>query len=279
MRLGKIGFLNVLPVYYPLERGIIAHEFELVSGSPAHLNELMAAGRLDISSVSSIEVAYRPENYFVLPDLSISSHGEVKSVLLMCRVPFAELGGEPILVTRQSHTSIALLHLICRCVLKMRDYRFVSGSVRRVLDSGERPRAFLAIGDEALKYAQLDDYPYRMDLGEAWTRWTGLPFVFGLWAVRRQCVASGAQRVRKAHESLMAAKNWGREHCATICDEAHRLSGFDPALMKSYYQSLSYDLGEREQKGLRHFFRLLYQTNTIPWIPQIGFLTAFEQVA
>ena len=41
LRLGRIGYLNVLPVYHPLEAGIIAHDFEIISGPPAVLNAMM----------------------------------------------------------------------------------------------------------------------------------------------------------------------------------------------------------------------------------------------
>ena len=38
--MGRIGYLNVLPIYHPLEAGIIPHDFELVSGPPALLNTM-----------------------------------------------------------------------------------------------------------------------------------------------------------------------------------------------------------------------------------------------
>ena len=54
LKLGKIGFLNVLPIYFPMEAGIISHPFRIVSGDPAQLNRLMETGKLDMSAVSSI---------------------------------------------------------------------------------------------------------------------------------------------------------------------------------------------------------------------------------
>jgi chorismate dehydratase len=67
LSLGKIGFLNVLPIYYPLETGILPHPFSIVSGVPSQLNELMSEGLLDVSVVSSIEYARHPGRYFILP--------------------------------------------------------------------------------------------------------------------------------------------------------------------------------------------------------------------
>ena len=40
LRMGRIGYLNVLPIYHPLEAGILPHDYELVSGPPALLNTM-----------------------------------------------------------------------------------------------------------------------------------------------------------------------------------------------------------------------------------------------
>ena len=83
LRMGRIGYLNVLPIYHPLEAGIIPHDFEIISGPPAVLNNMMARGELHISSNSCFEYAMRPERYHLVEDLSIGSHGNVMSVLLL----------------------------------------------------------------------------------------------------------------------------------------------------------------------------------------------------
>ena len=88
LRMGRIGYLNVLPIYHPLEAGILPHDYELVSGPPALLNTMMACGELHVSSCSCFEYASRPERYQLVEDLSIGSHGPVMSVLLLSRVPF-----------------------------------------------------------------------------------------------------------------------------------------------------------------------------------------------
>ncbi len=99
LRLGRIDFLNVLPIYYPLEAGIIANPFAIVPGVPSELNELCANGALDISPVSSIEYARRAGLYYIVPDLSINSAGEVKSVLLLSRMPIERLSGKTVLAS------------------------------------------------------------------------------------------------------------------------------------------------------------------------------------
>lgn len=45
LRMGRIGYLNVLPIYHPLEAGILPHDYELVSGPPALAQHHDGAGR------------------------------------------------------------------------------------------------------------------------------------------------------------------------------------------------------------------------------------------
>ena len=130
LRMGRISYLNVLPVYHPLEAGILPHDFELVSGPPALLNEMMSRGELHVSSCSCFEYARRPERYYLVGDLSIGSRGPVMSVLLLSRLPVEELGGHEILISGESHTSVALLRLLMRDRYKL-DVRFSTGPVTR----------------------------------------------------------------------------------------------------------------------------------------------------
>ena len=141
LRMGRISYLNVLPVYHPLEAGILPHDFELVSGPPALLNEMMSRGELHVSSCSCFEYARRPERYYLVGDLSIGSRGPVMSVLLLSRLPVEELGGHEILISGESHTSVALLRLLMRDRYKL-DVRFSTGPVTPALRSDTRPRPF-----------------------------------------------------------------------------------------------------------------------------------------
>ena len=267
LRLGRIGFLNVLPIYYPLESGIISHPFVIVSGSPACLNELTAAGRLDLSVVSSIEYARHPERYYILPDLSISCCGAVKSVLLLSRVPVDGLNGKTILVTRESHTSVALLKIVFSEHLGV-EADLAAGCFREAATDGDIPVAFLAIGDEALRLGAGDVYPYRLDLGEVWHSWTGLPFVFALWVIQRESAERLNGSLRTATEVLAAAKHWGRTHLDHVCAVAEQKGIVGRDELQVYYRCLGYDLRQREQDGLNLFYRLLRDAGEIAKVPR-----------
>ena len=48
MRLGRIGYINCYPVYAGIDRGEVKLPAELVTGTPAELNDLLVAGELDV---------------------------------------------------------------------------------------------------------------------------------------------------------------------------------------------------------------------------------------
>lgn len=269
IRLGRIGYVNVLPIYHPLETGQIPGHFEVTSGPPSRLNELMAQSRLDVSATSSLEYARRPERYVLVPDLAIGSRGPVRSVLLLSRQPVAALAGRHILVSSQSHTSAALLGLLLRHVFRVQA-RLAVGDVTQSMERGDLPEACLAIGDEALRLRDHPDLPWRYDLGELWRDWTGLPFIFGVWVVQRQ--AMHRPEALAACRALLAAKAWSAARPALMAQLAAAATGHSPADMAAYFQGLVYDLGPEEQAGLTRFCQYLAADGVIAAAPPLEFL-------
>jgi chorismate dehydratase len=271
-RMGRIAFLNVLPVYYALEAGIIAHDYALVRGAPAELNRLMAAGDLDAASVSCVEYARRPDRYLLLRDLSISSDGPVRSVLLLSRFPVEALQDGTVLLSAQSHTSILLLRLLLAEIYGVTRFTAASGQAAEELKAGRFPDAFLAIGDEALRLSARRDYPHRLDLGQAWKEHTGLPFVFGLWIARRRAGDDAEAGAEDPGAPLRASRDYGRAHTDEILRAAASSHPFmTPAEQADYFTCLYHSLGDREQAGLTLFWRKLADAGELPGVPDLRF--------
>ncbi len=266
---GRIGYLNVLPIYYPLEQGTLKHPFSFVYGSPAELNELMARGLLEISVVSSIEYARRSGRYVVLPHLSISSRGEVKSVLLFSHVPLADLDGEVVHFTPQSHSSVALLKILLRHAVGVRCSYVVLARPLWQSRLKERPTAYLAIGDEALYWAKRGDFPYVFDLGDLWYRWTGLPFVFAVWICTREFADRHAAKLERSIEIFHEAKAWGLRNLQTVALQAARTTFLTHEELLAYFQCLSYHLERDALEGLRFYFQMLQREGEIAEVPPV----------
>ena len=270
LRMGRISFLNVLPIYHPLEAGIIPHEYELVSGPPALLNTMMGRGELQVSSCSCFEYARAPERYYLVEDLSIGSHGSVMSVLLLSKVPVEELDGQEIRISGESHTSVALLRLLLRDRYHL-DTRFDVGPVTPVLRGPNPPVAFLAIGDEALRLRKHPDYPYRLDLADAWRDWTNLPFIFGLWVVSREAAENGLF-ASDPGALLRQGRDWGMAHMDVILDlTAHGCPISQEELAVYYTKGLTYTLHGEEIAGLELFYDKLAQAGMIAKAPELAF--------
>jgi len=256
MRLGRIGYINCYPVYGAIDRGIVSVRAELVTGTPSELNDLLAAGELDVSVVSAVEYARNAAAYHLLPDLAVSCDGPVRSVMLFSRRPVEQLDQGTILLSASSRTSVYLLQLLCQDVWRVRP-RFAGARAEAAdLDAlaGLPHDAVLVIGDPALILTARRAYPHAYDLGEAWKRWTGLPFVFAVWAARRE---ADRAKVQPVHGALLAARAWGLDHLDELAAQAARVTGTDAAACREYLSGLDYGLSYRHLEGFTSFLRRL----------------------
>lgn len=272
MRLGRIPYINCYPVYGAMDRGLVPVPAELVSATAADLNDLLAAGQLDISVVSAVEYARDAAAYHLLPELAISCDGPVHSVMLFARRAVEELGGATVLRTSSSRTSVLLLELLCRHRWQVTP-RFATVRAEPAdLDAlAQLPHeAVLVIGDAALLLAARRHYPVQVDLGHAWREWTGLPFVFAVWAARRAADPAG---VREIHERLLESRAWGLRHLDLLADQAWATTGIPRDVCRAYLGDLDYGFSYRHLAGLTDFFRRLAHDGLVP-DGSLSFITA-----
>jgi chorismate dehydratase len=198
--------------------------------------------------------------------------------MLLSRKPIEKLSGAKIMVTTQSHTSVALLEILFTFHLGVKAV-FEPGNASEALAREEYPTAMLTIGDEALRLRNHELYPYRLDLGEAWHAWTGLPFVFATWVIQRKAVERWNGRLEAAISSLFAAKRWGCANIDRICREASDLGPLDYQQLQEYYKGLGFNLRENEQKGLALFYRYLKEIGAIHEVPPLELYSPLRFVA
>ncbi len=272
--LGRIAFINVLPVYYALEEGILSHPFNLVYGIPSALNDKMKNGELAVSSCSCMEYARRWRNYYLASDLCIASPGPVMSVLLLSQAPLTEADGHEILISGQSHTSVVLTKLLLQERLGLKHVRFRTGQVRESLEAGEKPWAVLTIGDEALSLRKHPDYPIRTDLACAWKEWTGLPFVFAVWIISRNAAQEGLF-TGDPTELIRQSRSWGLAHLEQCLS---KLQGKTPLCQEElfyyYSQALYFSLGPKECQGLQLFYEKSVKAGLLEEVPPLTFFPA-----
>jgi len=265
MRLGRIGYINCAPIYGAIDCEAVALPagWELVTGTPAELNDLLVAGELDVSVISAIEYARHAKALVLLPDLAISCDGPVRSVALFSRRTVAQLDGRTVLLSASSRTSVALLELLCRNVWGVKPKFADARAEAQDLDAlAALPHdAVLVIGDAALKLAAAGTYPHRYDLGAEWKRWTGLPFVFAVWAARREASPAAVQR---GHATLLESRSWGLAHLDELANSASDTTGVPVTACREYLSGLDYALTYKHLAGLTDFFRRLAADGIVP---------------
>jgi chorismate dehydratase len=263
MRLGRIPWINCYPIYGAIDRGLVSMPAELVTGTASELNDLLATGALNASVVSAVEYARNAAAYHLLPDLAITCDGPVHSVALFSKRPIENLSGCTVLLSASSRTSVLLLELLCRHRWGI-DPEFAT--VRAEAPdlsalAGLPHEAVLAIGDAALHLSTGASYPVRVDLGAEWKAWTGLPFVFAVWAARRDTPAAA---VRVVHQRLLESRTWGLAHLDLLAAAAAGNTGVAEPVCRAYLGDLDYALSYRHLAGLTDFFRRLAQEGMVP---------------
>jgi chorismate dehydratase len=263
MRLGRIPWINCYPVYGAIDRGLVSVPAELVSGTASELNDLLAAGELQISAVSAVEYARNAAMYHLLPDLAITCDGPVHSVALFSKRPIEELTNYTVLLSASSRTSVLLLDLLCRHRWGIHPHFATARAEAADLASlSALPHeAVLAIGDAALHLSTRRVYPVKVDLGAEWKAWTGLPFVFAVWAARRD---AAAELVTTVHKRLLQSRSWGLGHLDELAADASRNTGVAEPVCRAYLGDLDYALSYRHLAGLTDFFSRLARDGLVP---------------
>jgi predicted solute-binding protein len=213
----------------------------IINDHPANLVRDLNDGMADVALIPVAHLFSHPE-LTMINGLGVAADGPVKSVLLKCNVPVNQIqkvGRDP-----ASATSNVLAELLLK--------KHFGREVEMVdFQSGDVVDAAVVIGDRALcsEPAPAGD----IDLSEAWKEMTGLPFVFAVWAVRRdfsdiQVVTEIAHKAY--HEGFGALEKIATRY-------ADELGGSTPFWLDYLSASIHYELSDREIQGLEMFKSLL----------------------
>jgi chorismate dehydratase len=129
----------------------------------------------------------------------------------------------------------------------------------------------MAIGDEALRLKAAGAMPFELDLGEAWQRLTGLPFGFGVWAVRREFAQAHEADTHTLHRLLLRSRDWGLGSLAELSRIAAAPFDMSPAQILAYFRQLNYFLDPEHEAGLATFFHYLYNLGELPEVPRLEY--------
>ncbi len=253
-RIGMVNFINTAPIYEIWKTRSHPEDWKIVEAPPSTLNKMLANGELDLGFVSSYEYGVRPQEYRILSDLSISANGSVGSVFLFSRVQPNKLGGQTVLLSGQSETSAGLVKIILEEFFHVKPC-YETGDVNG--DKAPQASAILAIGDEALRLAAEDEFPYKLDLAEVWCQYTDLPFVFAVCAAREEFCKESPEIVTAIHEEFLFCKKEGRRKLESICETVAPRIPMHPDECYVYLRAIEHDLGKPKMEALEKYFNYL----------------------
>lgn len=239
-RVGAVQYLNTRPLVHGLATAGIDVSYDL----PSRLADRLAAGLLDVALIPVIEL-FRGAGHDIVSDACIGCRGPVMSVKLFFRVPPARVS--TLAVDEGSRTSAALSR-----VLLAERFGVTPSTETLPIGAGladTRADAVLLIGDRALGPAGgppgTGSFQVVWDLGDEWCRWTGLPFVFAVWAAR-----SGVDTSTVA-PLLARARDSGVANLAAIAAAEAAGHGLTvPQCLGYLRDNLHFHLGPREREAL-----------------------------
>jgi chorismate dehydratase len=251
LRVGAVTYLNTKPLVFRLEQ--FAPQAELSFNLPSRLADDLAADRLDVALIPSIEY-FQNSNYKIISDACIACRGPVLSVKLFCRVPVREI--RSLALDEGSRTSAALSRILLKERFGVEPRLDPLATGTPVTDVSAD--AVLIIGDRAI-HSPAAPFAEVWDLGDQWCRWVDVPFVFAMWVARNGVDVRGLER------ALAEARDCGVTNLEQIAEkEAAPLGLTVPQCLAYLRDNLHFYLGQRERDGLQLFYTKASAAGLVP---------------
>ncbi|MGV8041716.1 MAG: menaquinone biosynthetic enzyme MqnA/MqnD family protein [Thermoanaerobaculaceae bacterium] len=248
-----IAYLNARPLLAGLEAGIAApFPYRFESAEPGTCAQRLASRAVGAALVPVASLPSLP-GFQVHPGLGVACRGAVTSVLLISKVPPERVA--TLAVHRASRSAVTLARLLLAERFGVRPRLVtVDPPLARMLEHAD---ATVIIGDPAMRVAGQTGL-CELDLAAAWNDWTGLPFVFAVWAFSPAVPAAAADLLVASHAHARAhweelLSRWAQAHCHP-----------EPAVRTYLEQILHFELDERDRAGMAEFLRRAAVADVLP---------------
>ena len=290
LRISIVEFLNTAPLVWGFTDGPLVDRYDLSFAVPSQCAEDLRAGRADVGIIPAIEYQ-RMENVVALPGMAVAAKDEVRSILVISKVPIQR--ARSFALDTNSRSSVGLVRLLCR-----RHWKIAPEFIDSAPDPDEmlaRADAALIIGDPALRLRlQVDAFEEKMPQGEAccdgdsgefpvkdvemlfvydvaqqWREMTGLPCVLAIWVARRGTVTP------KMVADFQASSEYGLAHIGEIAESAALKLNLHPRALERYLtQNIDFSLDENNLAGLKLYYEECARAGLIPRVRELEFIDA-----
>ena len=269
LRISAISFLNTAPLMWDFENGETAtrlrQTFEISYTIPSRCAEQLKEGSADIGIIPVAAYTVIPD-LMIVPDVAIAAKNKVRSILLVSKVAINKI--RSVATDDSSRTSAALVEIYLRKFVGIDPgFSRQKPNLREMLQWHD---AALLIGDPALQ-ARTDGY-FVYDLAEEWKRWTGRPFVFAFWTVRKAALEaySGEPNIGQVFQQ---SRDNGVKHIPEIAAAWAGKLSLSPKLIADYLtENVDYGLDPENLEGMRLFYKYGLECGVFTQVPELVFL-------
>jgi chorismate dehydratase len=288
LRISIVQYLNTAPLVWGFTNGPLAGKYDLSFTVPSQCAEALRTGAADIAIIPAIEYQRIP-GLVVLPDLAIASQNRVRSLLIIAKKPIEQV--RSVALDRSSRSTQALTRILAAEHWKIEPEFFETEPDLRVML--EKADAALLIGDPALRVSVAIEKKSTVspqgravcqattlgmtsaeifhiyDVVGEWRKFTGLPAVMAIWAVRPEVVTP------EVLADFNASRNFGLTQIAAISLEAARELDLPQPALESYLRhNIDFSLGEENRRGLERYFHEAEKLGLIPQNKKIAWASA-----
>jgi chorismate dehydratase len=293
LRISIVEFLNTAPLVWSFTDGPLAGKYDLSFAVPSQCAEDLRAGRADVGIIPSIEYQ-RMENVVALAGMAIAAKNEVRSLLVISKVPIEQ--ATSVALDTNSRSTVALARILSR-----RHWNISPEFIDMAPDADEmlaRADAAVVIGDPALRLrlkvdaleAKVpgtepccccdgdaeDEHPVKgietlfvYDVAQQWREMTGLPSVLAIWVARRGVVTP------EIMADFQASRDYGLAHINDIAEGAALKLDLAPRDLERYLrENIDYSLDEENLAGLRLYYEECVKAGLIPRARELEFAGA-----
>jgi chorismate dehydratase len=287
LRISIVEFLNTAPLVWGFTDGPLAGKYDLSFAVPSQCAEDLRAGRVDVGIIPSIEYQ-RMENVVALPGMAVAAKKEVRSLLVISKVPIEM--AQTFALDTNSRSTIGLVRLLCEKHWNI---------APEFIDSAPDPEKMLAradaaliIGDPALSLrlrmdALLAKVPqgadccgrdadeqliknvqtlFIYDVAQLWREMTGLPCVLAIWVARRGTVTP------EIVADFQVSREYGLARISDIAEGAALKLDLPPRELERYLtENIDFSLDEENLAGLRYYYEECARAGLIPRARELEF--------
>lgn len=258
-KVGCVSYLNAKPLIAGLDQSY--PNIDVKYDVPSNLLDDLLDDQVDIALCPVVDYFRSELPLKIVPVGGICSQDRTLTVCLFSKTPIEQL--TEIHADTDSHTSVNLLRVIMAKQYQQQP-TIINFDARKSMK--QLPNAMLLIGDKVVTSSpKAVQYPYQLDLGQAWAQLTGLPFMFATWLAKEQ--------TKLGDLPLWLNKNRKRNQprCHDLAQKYAHEHGWPESLAYDYLtKNLHYDVGEKELAAMKLFAEYLFELNLIQQVRDLN---------